>query len=33
VLETLRVAVSRGEYDDVLAQLGRDFAALADTAG
>jgi uncharacterized protein (DUF2267 family) len=28
VLTTLRDAVTPGEYDDVLAQLGRDFADL-----
>jgi uncharacterized protein (DUF2267 family) len=32
VLATIRDAVSSGEFDDVLAQLGREFAALvADT--
>ncbi|HTF47623.1 MAG TPA: DUF2267 domain-containing protein [Pseudonocardia sp.] len=33
VLDTLRDAVSPGEFDDVLAQLGREFAALADARG
>ena len=31
VLKTLREAVSPGEFDEVLAQLGREFAALADS--
>ena len=33
VLDTLRDAVSPGEFDDVLAQLGREFAALVDARG
>jgi uncharacterized protein (DUF2267 family) len=32
VLVTLRDAVTPGEYDDVLAQLGREFADLIDAA-
>jgi uncharacterized protein (DUF2267 family) len=31
VLKTLREAVSPGEFDEVLAQLGREFAAFADS--
>jgi uncharacterized protein (DUF2267 family) len=31
VLSTIRDAVSEGEFDDVLAQLGREFAELVDS--
>jgi uncharacterized protein (DUF2267 family) len=31
VLDTVREAVSPGEFDDVLAQLGREFAELIDS--
>jgi uncharacterized protein (DUF2267 family) len=33
VLATIRDAVSGGEFDDVLAQLGREFAELVEAAG
>jgi len=32
VLSVIRDAVSPGEFDDVLSQLGRDFAELVDAA-
>jgi uncharacterized protein (DUF2267 family) len=32
VIATLRDAVSPGEFDDVLSQLGREYAALMGTA-
>jgi uncharacterized protein (DUF2267 family) len=33
VLATIRDAVTPGEFDDVLSQLGREFASLVDAAG
>jgi uncharacterized protein (DUF2267 family) len=33
VLETLREAVTPGEFDDVLSQLGRDYAELIGASG